>query len=59
MDTLFSEIEEENRKSVATLAVKMRPQTLNDIVGQEHIIGKDSWLYNAILNNDTEQFIKI
>ena len=39
MDNLFSDIEEKNRSEVAPLAVRLRPQTLEDIVGQEHIIG--------------------
>lgn len=42
MDNLFSDIEEENRKAVAPLAVRMRPQTLEDLVGQDHIVGEGS-----------------
>lgn len=34
------------------LAYRMRPESLDEIVGQEHIIGKDTILYNAI-NTDT------
>ncbi|MDO5427108.1 MAG: replication-associated recombination protein A [Coriobacteriia bacterium] len=48
MDNLFSDIEEKNRSEVAPLAVRLRPQTLEDIVGQEHIIGEGTWLRSAI-----------
>ena len=30
------------------LAARMRPKTLDEVVGQEHIIGKDKLLYRAI-----------
>ena len=32
------------------LAVRMAPQKLNDILGQDHLIGKDKILYNLIKN---------
>lgn len=32
----------------APLAVRMRPKTLEDVVGQEHILAKDKLLYRAI-----------
>ena len=35
-------------KSEAPLASRMRPETLEEIVGQQHIIGKDKLLYRAI-----------
>lgn len=53
MDTLF----EVNKSSVATLAGKMRPEKLEDIVGQEHVIGKDSWLNNAITKDALSSII--
>ena len=31
------------------LAYRMSPQTLEDYVGQEHILGKDIFLYRTIL----------
>ena len=39
-----------NRKkeSASPLALRMRPETLDEIVGQEHILGKDKLLYRAI-----------
>lgn len=57
MENLFSDIEEKNRSEVATLAVRMRPQTLADIVGQSHIIGPDSWLRTAIENDTLSSII--
>jgi len=33
------------------LAIRMRPQTLDDIKGQEHLLKKDGILYQAIKNN--------
>ena len=30
------------------LAFRMRPKTLDDYIGQEHIIGKDKILYRTI-----------
>jgi putative ATPase len=34
------------------LAIRMRPKTLEDIKGQEHLLKKDGILYNAIKNNE-------
>ena len=34
-----------------TLAYKMRPQTLNDILGQKHIVGVDSLIRRALKVN--------
>ncbi len=48
MDTLFSEVERYKRNMNAPLAVRMRPQTLADYVGQEQAVGPDSWLRRAI-----------
>ena len=30
------------------LAARLRPTTLDEVVGQQHIIGKDKLLYRAI-----------
>ncbi|RKD34625.1 replication-associated recombination protein A [Thermohalobacter berrensis] len=46
---LFSLTAEENIKKKAPLAERMRPNTLEDFVGQEHIIGKGKLLYRAIV----------
>ena len=48
MDTLFSEIEQQARSSVAPLAVRMRPRTLDELVGQDEAVGQGSWLRAAI-----------
>lgn len=48
MDTLFTEIETAARSKVAPLAVRMRPRTLDELVGQTEAVGKGSWLRNAI-----------
>jgi putative ATPase len=48
MDTLFTAMENEARSSVAPLAVRMRPRTLDELVGQEEAAGPGSWLRSAI-----------
>ncbi len=48
MDTLFSEVERYKRNMNAPLAVRMRPQTLAEYVGQQQAVGPDSWLRRAI-----------
>ncbi|MDO4404658.1 MAG: replication-associated recombination protein A [Atopobiaceae bacterium] len=48
MDTLFSNIERYQRKINAPLAVRMRPQTLDEFVGQSQSVGEGSWLRRAI-----------
>lgn len=45
---LFEYMRENNRAKEAPLASRMRPQTLDEVVGQQHIIGKDKLLYRAI-----------
>lgn len=48
MDTLFTDMENARRGAHAPLAVRMRPQTLDDLVGQEDALGPGSWLRAAI-----------
>lgn len=48
MDTLFTDIENSKRAANAPLAVRMRPQTLDDLIGQEDALGKGTWLRSAI-----------
>ncbi len=48
METLFAEIEAEKKLSVAPLAVRMRPRTLDEVVGQAEAVGPGSWLRSAI-----------
>lgn len=45
---LFSQAEEESRKTNAPLASRMRPRTLEEYVGQSHILGKGKLLRRAI-----------
>ncbi len=46
---LFSYMRESNMEKEAPLASRMRPTVLDEVVGQEHIIGKDKLLYRAIM----------
>lgn len=39
------------------LAKRMRPQNLDDIVGQQHVIGQDTLLYNMIKTDNLKSFI--
>ena len=45
---LFEYNIEQNMKKNAPLAARMRPESLEEFVGQEHIIGKGKLLYRAI-----------
>ena len=45
---LFEYMRSTNMGKEAPLAARMRPRTLDEVVGQEHIIGKDKLLYRAI-----------
>ena len=48
METLFSQGETERTLKNAPLAVRMRPKTLDDYVGQAKAVGPGSWLRSAI-----------
>lgn len=45
---IFDYMRNTNMEKEAPLAARMRPRTLEEVVGQEHIIGKDKLLYRAI-----------
>ena len=45
---LFEYMRSTNMEKESPLAARMRPKTLDEVVGQEHIIGKDKLLYRAI-----------
>ena len=45
---LFDYMREKNMDKEAPLASRLRPTTLDEVVGQQHIIGKDKLLYRAI-----------
>ena len=48
METLFSSNERARRLGHAPLAVRMRPASLDEYVGQQKAVGPDSWLRRAI-----------
>lgn len=45
---LFEYMRQENNKKDSPLASRLRPTTLDEVVGQQHIIGKEKLLYRAI-----------
>lgn len=45
---LFEYMRETNKEKESPLASRMRPASLDEVVGQQHIIGKDKLLYRAI-----------
>lgn len=45
---IFDYMRNTNMEKEAPLAARMRPRTLEEVAGQEHIIGKDKLLYRAI-----------
>lgn len=45
---LFEYAREKNMEKEAPLASRLRPETLEEVVGQQHIIGRDKLLYRAI-----------
>lgn len=45
---LFDYMRSNNMEKEAPLAARMRPRSLEEVVGQQHIIGKDKLLYRAI-----------
>lgn len=45
---LFDYMRENTMEKESPLASRMRPETLDEVVGQKHIIGRDKLLYRAI-----------
>lgn len=45
---LFDYMRENNMQKESPLASRLRPRTLDEVVGQQHIAGKDKLLYRAI-----------
>ncbi len=45
---LFQYMRETNMEKESPLAARMRPRTLDEVVGQQHIIARDKLLYRAI-----------
>src|SRR5437867_13145863 len=48
MSDLFSDAAEQRLPGVAPLALRMRPQSLDEFVGQAHVLGENSALRLAI-----------
>ena len=47
---LFDYMRETNQEKEAPLASRMRPSTLEEVVGQQHISGKDKLLYRSLIH---------
>ena len=45
---LFDYMREQNKEDESPLASRLRPRTLDEVVGQQHIVGKGKLLYRAI-----------
>ena len=45
---LFEYMRQQKKDEESPLASRMRPTTLEEVVGQQHIVGKDKLLYRAI-----------
>ncbi len=45
---LFDFMREQTQENESPLAARLRPRTLDEVVGQQHILGKDKLLYRAI-----------
>lgn len=45
------------KKRYAPLAEKMRPDTLEEYIGQTHLIGENTLLYNLLKNNEIPSMI--
>lgn len=54
---LFDYIRQENGKKESPLASRIRPTSLDEVVGQQHIIGKDKLLYRAIMADKISSII--
>ncbi len=57
MDTLFTEIDNAKRTQNAPLAVRMRPRSLDDLIGQEDALGEGTWLRAAIESDSLSSVI--
>ena len=45
---IFQMMEQKNKEKEAPLAARMRPRTVDEVVGQEHILSEGTLLYRAI-----------
>lgn len=54
---LFEYMRQNTMKKESPLAARLRPQTLDEVVGQQHIIGKNTLLYRAIMADKISSII--
>ena len=54
---LFDYMNQKNKDKESPLASRMRPRTLDEVVGQEHIVGRDKLLFRAILADKLSSLI--
>ena len=54
---LFEYMRNKNSEKESPLAARMRPTRLEEVVGQQHIIGKDKLLYRAIMADKISSII--
>ncbi|HKM04814.1 MAG TPA: replication-associated recombination protein A [Lachnospiraceae bacterium] len=54
---IFSYMRNTNLEKESPLAARLRPQSLDEVVGQQHIIGKDKLLYRAIVADKVTSII--
>ncbi|MGN0483366.1 MAG: replication-associated recombination protein A [Lachnospiraceae bacterium] len=54
---LFDYMRSQNQEKESPLASRMRPETLDEVVGQQHIIAKDKLLYRAIAADQLSSII--
>lgn len=54
---LFDYMHDQNKKKESPLAARIRPITLEDFVGQKHIIAKDKLLYRAIASDQLRSIV--
>ena len=47
---LFDYMRETTKEKESPLASRLRPTTLDEVVGQQHIIGKDKLLYLSLIH---------
>ena len=53
---LFDYMREQKGHKESPLASRLRPTTLEEVVGQQHIIGKDKMLYRGYFPEQSYQY---
>ena len=54
---IFSYQAEKNKEKMAPLSARMRPRSLEEVVGQEHILGKDKLLSRLIRSDQLHSIL--